>query len=337
MSNKEITVWGIHAGRGGEADALFLKKSVIALGWVEIGDLGALKPDREAFKVAVTKAYPESKPGAVPVGAGQIFRFVHEIKIGDIVVYPSQRDRSIHIGRIEGAYQYTPATSKDYPNMRTVKWQASIPRTAFSQGALYEIGSAMGLFQVRNYAEEFLAALEGKPAPISRTEEDETVAYVVDAIEQSTRDFILKRLAQQLKGHPLAHLVAHLLQAMGYRTRISPEGPDGGIDIIAHKDELGFEPPIVKVQVKSSQGSVGEPIVAGLYGKVGQGEFGLFVTLGTFTNQAVTFARNKTNLRLIDGEELVALMLQHYEQFDSRYKGLIPLKRVYIPDEEADA
>jgi len=100
---------------------------------------------------------------------------------------------------------------------------------------------------------------------------------------------------------------------------------------------LGFEPPIVKVQVKSSQGSVGEPVVAGLYGKVGQGEFGLFVTLGTFTNQAITFARNKTNLRLIDGEELVALMLQHYEQFDSRYKGLIPLKRVYIPDEEAEA
>ena len=337
MSNKEITIWGIHAGRGGEADVLFLKKNVIALGWVEVGDLSAIKPDREAFRAAVAKAIPDTKPRALPVSAGQIFRFVHEMKVGDIAVYPSQRDRSIHIGRIEGAYQYAPAVSKDYPNMRSVKWLGSFPRTAFTQGALYEIGSAIALFQVRNYADEFLAALEGKPAPVSRTEEDETVAYVVDAIEQFTRDFILKRLAQQLKGHPLAHFVAHLLQAMGYRTRVSPEGPDGGIDIIAHKDELGFEPPIVKVQVKSSQGSVGEPIVAGLYGKVGQGEFGLFVTLGTFTNQAVTFARNKTNLRLIDGEELVALMLQHYEQFDSRYKGLIPLKRVYIPDEEADA
>jgi hypothetical protein len=25
------------------------------------------------------------------------------------------------------------------------------------------------------------------------------------------------------------------------------------------------------------------------------------------------------------------LVLQHYEQFDSKYKGLIPLKRVYVP------
>src|ERR1035441_35444 len=28
---------------------------------------------------------------------------------------------------------------------------------------------------------------------------------------------------------------------MGYCTRVSPEGPDGGVDIIAHRDELGFE------------------------------------------------------------------------------------------------
>lgn len=40
---------------------------------------------------------------------------------------------------------------------------------------------------------------------------------------------------------------------MEYRTRVSPEGPDGGVDIIAHKDELGFEPPIIKVQVKSTE------------------------------------------------------------------------------------
>ncbi|MCF8010948.1 MAG: restriction endonuclease [Clostridiales bacterium] len=28
--------------------------------------------------------------------------------------------------------------------------------------------------------------------------------------------------------------IAHLLEAMGYKTRISSPGPDGGIDIIVH-------------------------------------------------------------------------------------------------------
>src|SRR6185437_15343795 len=77
-------------------------------------------------------------------------------------------------------------------------------------------------------------------------------------------------LAQELKGHPMAHFIGHLLNTMGYRTRVSPEGPDGGIDIIAHKDELGFEPPIIKVQVKSTdKGTIGDPVVSALYGKVG--------------------------------------------------------------------
>jgi restriction system protein len=336
MNNKNTVVWAIRAGHASEADLLFLKKNVIALGWYEAGDLSALKADREDFKALVAKAYPNAKSGSYPVSAGQLFRFVHEMKVGDMVVYPSKSDRQIHIGQVEGDYAYNPKLESAYPNTRPVKWLKTLPRTAFSQGALYEIGSALSLFQIKTYTDEFLAALAGKSAPLN-ADKDETVAYVVAEIEETTRDFILKRLAQQLKGHLLAHFIAHLLQAMGYRTRVAPEGPDGGIDIIAHKDELGFVPPIVKVQVKSSEDKIGEPVVAGLYGKVGQGEYGLFVTLGSFTNQAITFARNKSNLRLIGGLELVDLVLQHYEQFDPHYKGLIPLKRVYIPDEDAEA
>jgi restriction system protein len=86
------------------------------------------------------------------------------------------------------------------------------------------------------------------------------------------------------------------------------------------------------VQVKSTEGSIGDPIVSALYGKVGTGEFGLMVTLGSFTPPAKNFAKSKSNLRLIDGDELVKLIFQHYDQFDSRYKGLLPLRRVYVPE-----
>ncbi|MBM3773300.1 MAG: hypothetical protein FJW27_18820 [Acidimicrobiia bacterium] len=44
------------------------------------------------------------------------------------------------------------------------------------------------------------------------------------------------------------------------------------------------------------------------------------------------FADGKANLRLIDGDDLVSMVLNHYESLDARYKGLIPLKRVYIPE-----
>jgi restriction system protein len=332
--SSDSSIWGIHAGKTGDADRLFLSGSCIAVGWAKMGDLSALAPDREAFKARVTEVYPEKKPGAIPNNAGQLYRFVHEIHLGDLVVYPSKRDRQIHLGRVTSAYRYGSVSEPGYPNIRGVTWLRSLPRTHFSQGALYEIGSAMSLFQVKNYAEEFRAALEDKVPPQSPVDQDETFAAVAEDIEETTRDFVLKKLAQDLKGHPFADFVAHLLNTMGYRTRTSPEGPDGGIDILAHKDELGFEPPIIKVQVKSTEGSIGDPVVSAVYGKVDNGEFGLLVTLGTFTSQAKSFARSKTNLRLIDGDELLQLIFQHYDQFDSRYKGVLPLRKVYIPDRE---
>lgn len=337
MAKPNQTLWGIHAGKTGDADQLFTKHNVIALGWAEVGDASKLPPDREAFKARIKECRPERKEGYFRVAGGQLFRFVHEAKNGDYVAYPSKQDRMVHIGEIVGPFKYDSKTQPGYPQQRPVKWLKSIPRTKFSQGALYEIGSALSFFQVRNFADEFLAVLTGEPIASTPAKQDESISYVAEEIAQNTRDFVLKTLAQELKGHAFSHFIAHLLGTMNYRCRVSPEGPDGGVDIIAHKDELGFEPPIIKVQVKSSEGSIGEPAVSQLNGKVDRSEFGMVVTLGTFTNQAVTFARNKSNLRLIDGEELVSLILQHYEQFDSRYKALLPLKRVYVPEPLEDS
>jgi restriction system protein len=332
MKDIEPVLWGIHAGKTGDADSLFLKKNCIAIGWSQMGDLTTLQSDRDAFKARLVEVYPDKKPGAIPNNAGQLFRFAHEMKPGDIIVYPSKRDREVHLGRIEGRYTFDPKTEPGYPHQRAVKWMRSFPRTHFSQGALYEIGSALSLFLVRNYADEFRLALEGNVTPSTPVDQDESIAAVAEDIEETTRDFVLKQLAQELKGHPFAEFVAHLLKTMGYNTRVSPAGPDGGIDIVAHKDELGFEPPIIKVQVKSTEGSIGDPVVSALYGKVGTAEFGLLVTLGSFTSQAINFSKSKTNLRLIDGDELVKLIFQHYDEFDSRYKGLLPLRRVYVPE-----
>lgn len=58
----------------------------------------------------------------------------------------------------------------------------------------------------------------------------------------------------------------------------------------------------------------------------------MLVTLGSFTHQALSTARNKSNLLLVDGEELINLVLQHYDELDSKYKGMMAMKRVYVPE-----
>lgn len=326
------TIWGIHAGKTGDADSLFLNHGYVALGWDEMGDLAALPPNRDAFKEAVDTAYPNYKPGAIPVAAGQLVRFVHYLHIDNLVVYRSKITRKIHIGRITGSYEYRPDIEPGYPHVRSAKWLTSVDLTKVTQGALYELGSAMSLFQLKNYTDEWLRQLQGESTTAIEPEDDPTVPFVAESIEENTRDFVIKQFETELKGHPFARFVAHLLNTMGYQTRVSPEGADGGVDIIAHRDELGFEPPIIKVQVKSGSGNVGKPEVASLLGVLSSGENGLVVTLSSFTPPARSFARNKGNLRLIDGDDLVNLTLRHYDQLDSRYRALLPLKRVYVPE-----
>ncbi len=161
--------------------------------------------------------------------------------------------------------------------------------------------------------------------------EDVTVARVADDIEETTKDFILKQLARDLKGIPFESFVVHLLECMGYHARLTRTN-EPSVDIIAHKDHLGIEPPIIKVQVKSGDGSISDRDVSALYGKLAQGEYGLFITLGDFTGEALRFERSKSNLRLINGDEVVQLIFDNYEKFDTRHKGLLPLRSVYIPE-----
>jgi restriction system protein len=106
------------------------------------------------------------------------------------------------------------------------------------------------------------------------------------------------------------------------------------VDVIAHRDPFGLEPPIVKVQCKHTVTAIGGPAVAQLVGRIGTTETGLFVTLGTYTPDAIAQERNNPRLRLLTGDELIDLILQHYDELPRRWRDVIPLRRVFVVDEE---
>lgn len=266
--------------------------------------------------------------------AGMLYRFAHEVQIGDYIVFPSKINREINIGTIESDYTYAPDT-ESYVQQRKVKWLKHLPRTVFSQGALYEIGSALSFFSVKNYADEFLAALDKnfKGTVSADTTDDETVAATADEIIENTRDYIIKELSRNLKGYDLEEFVADLLNAMGYRTIISPHGGDSGIDITAYKDEL---PPRILVQVKSQDSDIKETTIQSLKGAMREGDYGLLVTLSNYTKKAQKYLDNTPIIRGINGKELVDLILKYYDSLSEKYKKMIPLKMVYIPVTNTD-
>src|SRR5260221_11283738 len=57
------SLWGIHAGKTGDADNLFLTKNVIALGWVAVGDLSKLPPTAKGFKFGFGNDTPIGRKG----------------------------------------------------------------------------------------------------------------------------------------------------------------------------------------------------------------------------------------------------------------------------------
>lgn len=320
MANEEKKIWGIHT----QDDNLFLRGDVIAIGWPETGDLRLLEANRDAFKEKYIQIYPDVKKGSIATGAGMLYRFCYEVQVGDYVVFPSKSDRQVNIGVVEGDYVYD-SSQMEYVQTRKVKWLKHLPRTSFSQGALYEIGSAMSFFAVKNYADEYLAALDKN---FSSESEDESIGTTAEDIIESTKDFILKELSRQLKGYDLEYFVADLLRAMGYRTTVSPQGGDSGIDITAYKDEL---PPRILVQVKSQDSDIKETTIQSLKGAMREGDYDLFVTLSNYTKNARKYLNSTPIIRGINGMELVELILKYYEDLSDKYRKMIPLKMVYIP------
>lgn len=336
------TMWGVH---NDQPQLDLVANGFVSIGWFEMGDLSAIGNDKDAMKAKVASAYPDIKPGAVPGTAGTLLAFAFRMQVGDIVVYPYKPDSTLNFGRIESDYFYD-ASASLHRNRRKVKWlKTGVPRTTFSQTARYEVGSALTVFQVRNHAQEFLDYIDRGTTPPAATT-DETLPEVAveqatdepsaERIETYTRDFIIDTLMRELEGVQFEHFVAHLLEAMGYRTRVTQISGDGGVDIIAHRDPLGLEPPIIKVQCKRTTGGIGGPDVQRLTGTLAPGgsELGLFVTLGAYSKDAQHIGRTRQDLRLVNGNELVEQIFAHYEHFSPEYKRLLPMRSVYVVDRE---
>jgi len=341
------SVWGIHN------DALtteLIAGQFVSIGWDRIGDLSAIGPDREALKVAQKEAYPETKDGAIPVHAGTLYRFAFELSLGDVIVAPYRPDSTINIGIVTGAYYYERDASV-HRHRRHVRWEKlGVPRSVFTQAALWEIGSAITLFAVKKHAAEFLAVLNAPGNSDSAVEaaveeakqpvgEDEAADEPrVGRVGRFTRDYVLDQLKfPNLSHRDFEEFTADLLRALGYQARATQYSQDGGIDVIAHRDPLGVEPPLIKVQCKHQTGTISSPDVQQLIGALAPGELGVFVTLGVYSKDAVALERTRQGLRLLNGEAVVDLVLTGYGRLPERWQTLIPLTPLLVVDDPRPA
>jgi len=127
--------------------------------------------------------------------------------------------------------------------------------------------------------------------------------------------------------------VEAILQAEGYTTYRSPEGADGGADILAAGGELGFGAPSICVEVKSGDTPADRPMVDKLIG-AGQkfnAETCLFVSWAGFkSNVQKELARDFFRVRLWSRKELLEKLFAHYDKLPEEMRLALPLKRVWM-------
>ena len=327
------SAWMIRAGRGAERIDEFLENSVVAIGWSLLPDLSGTR-ERKQILDLVKEYWPDWKAGKQALSAGQLYRFAHEIGSGDrILTYDPQR-RIYHVGSVEGAYRYQKDKVEGFHHTLPVKWIGEVDRDRLSTSAKNSLGAISTLFRVPEVvAEEIDAILTGKKhvtADPEKSDETDEVQLMED-VEGKAQEFIKDRVSQ-LDWEEMQELVAGILRAMGYKTRVSANGPDRGKDIVASPDGFGFESPRIVVEVKHRSGAMGSSAIRSFLGGRHPDDKGLYVSTGGFSKDAYYEAeRANIPLTLMTLDELVTALLEHYEELDMDTKQMVPLKRLYWP------
>ena len=108
-------------------------------------------------------------------------------------------------------------------------------------------------------------------------------------------------------------LVGTLLAEMGFAVTVTKPTADGGVDVYGKLAVGGTMDIKMAVQVKRWKNNVGSPEVQKLRGSLTVHDQGLLVTTSGFSKGAITEAQkpNAIPVGLIDGKELIALLMRH--------------------------
>jgi restriction system protein len=339
-----MTMWLVRAGKYGEHEPRFFEDGRIYLTWGEFENIdlsGAA--NYEGIKALMQQQYPGEPARRIGNWSGQVWAFTLAMKPGDWVIVPRKSSGTIAVGEIKAGYTFDVSANPVYRHFRTVQWlNTNVPRSAFDQDLLYSFGAIMTVCEIkRNEAEKRVRAMAQKgwksvPVTITLPVPGNGVPMPAESaeidLEQLARDAIAKVIIQKFKGHGLARLVQAVLNAQGFTTYLSPEGPDKGIDILAAGGAFGFDRPRICVQVKSGDTPADRPEFTQLIGAMQSvnADQGLFVSWSGFKTTVLKEVPTQFfKVRVWNENDLIEQLLENYDKLDQDIRAELPLKRIW--------
>ena len=299
----------------------------LAAGHARIGWSGL---DSQDLRVIQRKLEQEHDLDEDQIDAKRCLRFLTEVGAGDLLLYPHQPERDqFTVVQVIGDYGYDGGLGEDFRSFRpcalvTPKPVAlddeivpsSLRQRMGRQGRLSEVSDTGPL-------QDFLHRL-----PKAGHIQDGTSKAAVDHIHEKLRNLLHGAIHKEFSRTDLSRkLCPKLFDLMGYPHEVQ-EGPaEAGSDIVLTvgdrflPEDINFR---VGVQIFSYEGSVDERALEEKLKQLLEGwkrndlDYGMLLTTGRCDEKAVAMLRRhntddrQRRIRLIDGDELADLFLQHF-------------------------
>ena len=333
-----MAIWVARAGKRGERENQALAENRSFIGWGEIGDLSSITTREEILEL-LERHHPDDSHKKALTNASQIYNFKQTMKVGDLFALPLKQRRVIAIGKVAGEYQYLSDNPEDSRHSRKIEWKDEIPRGKLDPDLQYSFGSALTVFSVkRNNAEQrildIISGQKAEPSQISEVAEEDNSDNDPPDLEHLARQQIIDHIGRKFKGHRMEKLVSEVLRAQGFRVRENKRmGIDGGADILAGRGPMGFDEPLLCVQVKSSDSAIGTKEYNELRGVMQEfnAKHGLFVSWGGFkSNVEEKSRRDFFEIRLWNAEDLVSELQEVYAYFPKELQADLPMQQVWV-------
>lgn len=136
--------WLIRTGEGGFALSACVEHGVVALRYHTVPDATSLSQGQIARHLADAKSRV-----ALEAVAAMLVRFVHEVKLGDVVVTPHQASRLVYVGTVTGPYRFAdPSPVGDLLHLRDVDWLGHFERDSLPTIELTELDRPPTLYSL---------------------------------------------------------------------------------------------------------------------------------------------------------------------------------------------
>jgi restriction system protein len=312
----------------------FQKEGYVGIGWYHNNPEGWDLADKDFLKLRYKELYPDDPYMRMNQNVGQVFRFVNELKVGDLVLSPFMDNRLL-VGKITSDLYFENDSTSPYPWRKRVDWfKDTIDRHVLSVPLQNTLRSSLTCFKVSS-SQEILVELGLATKAIGESQ-------ITDGTGGSNYELIRKRFLE-LDATEFEYLVSYLLRTLGFEpTQEIGKVGDGGIDFEGILDVSGVASVNLQVQVKRyDRGAIGEKDIRNFRGALKKDYQGCFITLSTFNKKAVNSAMDKEReqIQLIDGTRFTEIFIEQYDKIiDEMYNddmddlaGKLRFKKSLLP------